>query len=292
MEIHQLRYLVAVVRTKNFSRAAEQCHVAQPSLSQQIMKLEEELGERLLERTRRGAKLTEAGRLFLPHAERVLGEVEAGRDAVNAMRGVVRGRVMLGVIPTVAPYYLPGVLKAFAKIHPGIEVSITEATTSELVRAVQAGELDTGLVSLPVVARGMATMEVFSEALWLALPKRHPLAKREAIKIAELAEEPFMLLQDGHCLAGQSLEFCAMRGFAPKVSFRSAQMETIQAFVAAGMGVSMVPTMAKREGAGVAYRALHGRTPERKIGFIHAEARTLSQAVRALVEFVKTRGEP
>lgn len=99
-----------------------------------------------------------------------------------------------------------------------------------------------------------------------------------------------MLLQDGHCLAGQSLEFCAMRGFAPKVTFRSAQMETIQAFVAAGMGVSMVPTMARREGAGVVYRPLHGRTPERKIGFIRAEGRVASQAVRALTEFVRVRG--
>ncbi len=290
MEIQQLRYLVAVARTKNFSRAAEQCHVSQPSLSQQIMKLEEELGERLLERGRREAKLTEAGRLFLPHAERVLDEVEAGRDVVNAMRGVVRGRVMLGVIPTVAPYYLPRVLRAFAKAHPEIEVSITEATTSELVRAVQAGELDVGLVSLPVAVRGLVAEEVFAEALWLALPKRHPLAKRDAVKMAELAEEPFMLLQDGHCLAGQSLEFCAMRGFAPKVTFRSAQMETIQAFVAAGMGVSMVPTMARREGAGVVYRPLHGRTPERKIGFIRAEGRVASQAVRALTEFVRVRG--
>lgn len=287
MEIQQLRYLVAVARTKNFSRAAEQCHVSQPSLSQQIMKLEEELGERLIERARREAKLTEAGRLFLPHAERVLGELEAGRDAVNAASGVVRGRVLLGVIPTVAPYYLPRVLRAFAKAHAEIEVSITEATTKELVRAVQAGELDVALVSLPVAVRGLVEEEVFAEALWLALPKGHPLAKRDAVKMAELAEEPFMLLQDGHCLAGQALEFCAMRGFAPKVTFRSAQMETIQAFVAAGMGVSMVPEMAKREGAGVVYRPLHGRTPSRKIGFIRAEGRAETQAVRALVDFVR-----
>lgn len=290
MEIQQLRYFAAVVRLKNFSRAAEQCHVSQPSLSQQIMKLEEELGERLLERTRREAKLTEAGRLFLPHAERVLGELELGRDKVSGVGGVVRGRIMLGVIPTVAPYYLPGVMRAFGKVHPEIQVSVTEATTSELVRAVQAGELDLAMVSLPVAARGVAAVEVFTEALWLALPKGHALAKRETVKISELSEEPFMLLQDGHCLAGQSLEFCAMRGFAPKVTFRSAQMETIQAFVAAGMGVSMVPAMARRGGAGVIYRALSGKTPERKIGFIHAEERPVTQAVKTLVAFAQKRG--
>ncbi|MET0261345.1 MAG: LysR substrate-binding domain-containing protein [Rariglobus sp.] len=289
MEIQQLRYFVAVVRLKNFSRAAEQCRVAQPSLSQQIMKLEDELGERLLERTRREAKLTEAGRVFLPHAERVLGELELGRDKVNGIGGVVRGRILLGVIPTVAPYYLPGVMRAFGKAHQEIQVSVTEATTSELVRSVQVGELDLALVSLPVTTRGVVSVEVFSEALWLALPKGHPLAKRETVKMGELSEEPFMLLQDGHCLAGQSLEFCTMRGFAPKVTFRSAQMETIQAFVAAGMGVSMVPAMARRTGAGVVYRALHGKTPERKIGFIHAEERPLTQAVKTLIAFVQQR---
>lgn len=290
MEIQQIKYFLAVARLRNFSRAAEHCRVAQPSLSQQIMKLEHELGERLLERSRREVALTEAGRLFLPHAARVMDELEAGRDKVNEARGLVRGRIVLGVIPTVAPYYLPGLLQAFGVSSPEIQVEVVEATTSELTRATLAGELDLALVSLPVVARGLTAAEVFSEELWLALPKRHALAKRDAeVKIGELSEEPFMLLQDGHCLAGQSLEFCTMRGFAPKVTFRSAQMETIQAFVAAGMGVSIVPTMAKRDGAGVVYRRLAGRAPVRKIGFILPDARPASQAVKTLVEFAGSR---
>jgi LysR family hydrogen peroxide-inducible transcriptional activator len=292
MEIQQLRYFIAVARTRNFSRAAERCHVAQPSLSQQIMKLEEELGERLFERSRREAKLTEAGQLFLPHAERVLTELELGREKVDEARGVMRGRIALGVIPTVAPYHLPGLLRDFAVSNPEIRVDVTEATTAELVRAILAGELDLALVSLPVVARGLASVEVFAEELWLALPKRHPLAKRDGeVTVGELSEEPFMLLQDGHCLAGQSLEFCTMRGFAPKVSFRSAQMETIQAFVAAGVGVSMVPAMAKRDGAGVVYRRLAGKSPTRKIGLIHSDARPPGRAVRALIDLMCQRGK-
>lgn len=295
MEIQQLRYFLAVARLKNFSRAAERCNVAQPSLSQQIIKLEDELGERLLERTRREARLTEAGRLFLPHAERVLAELELGREKVGAARGVMRGRIALGAIPTVAPYWLPGLLKAFAASSPEVNVSVTEATTAELMRATQAGELDLAVVSLPVVGRGLATVELFEEPLWLALPKRHALAKRESVKVAELVEEPFLLLQDGHCLAGQSLEFCAMRGFAPKVTFRSAQLETIQAFVAAEMGISIVPEMARRSGAGagVVYRALEGRGPVRGIGLIHRDASPMAPAVRALVDFAKARaGRP
>lgn len=291
MEIQQLRYFLAVAKSRNFSRAAERCHVAQPSLSQQIKKLEDELGSRLLERSRREATLTEAGRAFLPHAESVLAELELARDRVNETRGVVRGRVALGVIPTVAPYYLPGLLGGFGARYPGIQVAVTEATTGDLVRATQAGEIDLALTSLPIVARGIEAAEVFSEELWLALPKRHPLARRARdVRIGELSEEPFMLLQDGHCLAGQALEFCTMRGFAPKVTFRSAQMETILAFVAAGMGVSMVPAMARRDGAGVAYRRLHGKTPERKIGLVRAAGREPAGAARALAEFTMKRG--
>lgn len=291
MEIQQLRYFLAVTRTGNFSRAAERCNVAQPSLSQQIMKLEDELGERLLERSRREVRLTDAGRAFLPHAERVLSELELGREKVNASRGGVRGRVALGVIPTVAPYHLPRLLRDLAVSEPEIHVEVVEATTGELTRATREGELDLSLVSLPVAARGLAAEEMFSEDLWLALPAGHPLARRGGeVKIAELSEEPFMLLQDGHCLTGQALAFCAMRGFAPQVTFRSAQMETILAFVSAGMGLSMVPTMARREDAGVVYRRLAGKNPTRKVGYLYAEGRELSRAARRLLEFTRERG--
>jgi len=117
MELHQLRYFLAVARTKNFSRAAEQCHVAQPSLSQQIMKLEAELGERLFERTKREVALTPAGDLLTAHAERVLAEVDLACAGVRELRGLVRGRVALGVLPTVAPYFLPQRLRIFSRIH-------------------------------------------------------------------------------------------------------------------------------------------------------------------------------
>lgn len=293
MEIHQLRYFLAVAAARNFSRAAERCHVSQPSLSQQIIKLEEELGERLFERGAREVRTTAAGELFRPHAERALAELVQAREAIDAARGRLRGRVALGVIPTVAPYYLPGMLRAFTARHPEVEVVVTEATTAQLMRAVESRELDLALLSLPVVGRGLVATEVFTEALWLALPRDHALATREAVKLAELAEEPFLLLQDGHCLAGQALEFCALRGFAPKVTFRSAQLETIQAFVAAGMGISIVPTMARREdrvAAGLVYRALQGRAPTRKIGLLHAEVRVPNEAMKALVQFIREEG--
>ena len=153
MEIHQLRYFLAVARTANFSRAAEQCRVAQPSLSQQIMKLEDELGERLFERTRRAVALTPAGARLQAHAERVLDEVERARENVRDAGAVVRGRVALGALPTVAPYYLPQRLRDFAAKFPEVEVVVHEDTTEQLARAVLAKEIDLALVSLPVERR-------------------------------------------------------------------------------------------------------------------------------------------
>jgi LysR family hydrogen peroxide-inducible transcriptional activator len=286
MELHQLRYFLAVARARNFSRAAEHCRVAQPSLSQQIMKLEDELKERLFERTKREVALTPAGELFRAHAERILDEVELARDSVGEVRELLRGRVALGALPTVAPYYLPARLRAFAAKHPGIEVVVHEDTTAQLAQAVLAKEIDVALVSLPVERAGLVAEEFFDEDLLVALPAKHPLAARKQLKLDDLECEAFILMKEGHCLAGQALQFCRLNGFAPRVSFRSAQIETVLAFVAAGWGVSVVPAMARGPAAkGVRFRALAGLT--RSIGIIHRESRPLSRAARALVEFLR-----
>ena len=288
MELHQLRYFLAVARTRNFSRAAEQCHVAQPSLSQQIMKLEEELDERLFERTKREVALTPAGELFRGHAERVLEEVELARDKVREVRGLVRGRVTLGALPTVAPYYLPTRLRAFAAAFPGIEVVVHEDTTAHLAAAVLAREIDVALVSLPVERAGLETEEFFDEDLLVVLPAGHALATKRKLTLDDLEHEAFILMKEGHCLAGQALQFCRLNGFAPRVSFRSAQIETVQAFVAEGWGVSIVPAMARKTGAaGVRYRALAGMS--RSIGVITRAGRGPSRVVRTLVDFLRAK---
>ena len=286
MELHQLRYFLAVARTKNFSRAAEQCHVAQPSLSQQIMKLEDELGERLFERTKREVSLTAAGDLLRAHAERVLHEVELAREGVREFRGLVRGRITLGVLPTVAPYFLPQRLRAFSVKFPAVEVVMHEDTTDQLAAAVLAKEIDLALVSLPVERPGLVAVEFFDEKLLVALPAGHALAKKRRLTFDDLEREAFILMKEEHCLSGQALQFCRINGFAPQVSFRSAQIETVLAFVAKGWGVTVVPEMAcTRPRPGVRYRTLAGMT--RSIGVVHREARTLSHAGRALVDFLR-----
>jgi LysR family hydrogen peroxide-inducible transcriptional activator len=289
MELHQLRYFLAVARTRNFSRAAEQCHVAQPSLSQQIKKLEEELDERLFERTKREVALTPAGEVFRGPAERALEEVEAAREKVREVRGLVRGRVVLGALPTVAPYFLPARLRAFAEKFPGIEVVVHEDTTNRLVAAVLGKEVDLALLSLPVERAGLQAREFFDEPLLVALPARHRLAAKRRLTLDDLEQEPFILMQEGHCLAGQALQFCRLNGFAPQVSFRSAQLETVLAFVAEGRGVSIIPAMARRDrDKAVVCRALAGMT--RSVGVVHRSGRPLAGTAQALLDFLAASG--
>jgi LysR family hydrogen peroxide-inducible transcriptional activator len=292
MELHQLRYFLAVARTRNFSRAAEQCHIAQPSLSQQIMKLEDELDEKLFERTKREVSLTSAGEMFRQHAERVVEAMEDAKDSVRDVKGLLRGRVGLGALPTVAPYYLPERLRKFAARHPGIEVVVHEDTTAHLVAAVLAKEIDVALVSTPVERAGLIVEEFFEEPLLVTLPAKHPLAKRggKSLRLDELESEAFVLMKEGHCLAGQALQFCQLKGFAPRVSFRSAQIETVLAFVAGGWGVSIVPAMASVQAhRGVVYRTVAGL--HRSIGAIYRDNRPLSRAARELVTFLRETAE-
>lgn len=286
MELQQLRYFLAVVRTKNFTRAAEQCHVAQPSLSQQIKKLEDELGEKLFERNKREVALAPAGDLLKAYAEQVLQGVESACHSVREMRGQVRGRVTLGVLPTIAPYFLPSRLQIFAAKFPSVEVVVHEDTTDQLAAALLAKDVDLAIVSLPVDRVGLVAERLFEERLLVALPVGHTLARKRGLMLDDLEQQPFILMKESHCLTGQALQFCRLKGFAPRVSFRSAQIETVLAFVAKGWGVSIVPEMAsERPMQGVRYRTVKG--PRRAIGVIRREARALSHAGRALVDFFR-----
>src|SRR5258708_22958822 len=177
MEMHQLRYVVAVARTRNFSRAAGQCHVSQPSLSQQIHKLEDELGERLWDRMKRQASLTSHGETFLPRAVRILEEADAAKREAADAASLLRGKVTVGVLPTIAPYLLPGVMTTFTQKFPGVQIVVQEDTTARLVKLLLACEIDFALAIRPIRDARLEMRELFSEELLLALPPRHPLIR-------------------------------------------------------------------------------------------------------------------
>jgi LysR family hydrogen peroxide-inducible transcriptional activator len=292
MEIHQLRYVIAVARTGNFSRAAEQCHVAQPSISQQIQKLEDELGERLFDRMKREAKLTEHGEAFLLRAVRILEEVDAARRDAEDAKGVLRGRLTVGVLPTIAPYLLPEVLTRFTRKYPTVEIVVHEDTTARLLKLAHAYEIDFAIASEPITDQRVEVKNLFTEELLLALPRGHPLTRKRTVNMADLEKERFIVMKEGHCLGDQLLKFCERRDMKPNISFRSAQLETIQALVCSGIGVSLIPAMAAcrlREDL-PEYRSLPRPRPSRKIVAMWPKQRPLGRAANEfLISLSKAR---
>lgn len=291
MEMHQLRYMVAVARSGNFSRAAEQCHVAQPSLSQQIQKLEDELGERLFDRLKRTARLTPTGEAFLRRAVRILEEADAAKREAADSGKLLRGVLSLGVLPTIAPYLLPQVIGPFSDQFPAIEIVIQEDTTARLIKLLLAYEIDFALVSDPLDDPRLDRLELFSEELLLALPPNHPLAAKSFIPVADLEGERVIVLKEGHCLGDQVLRFCDRRELRPNITFRSAQLETIQSLVRAGLGISLIPTMAvKVEGPDAPiYRPMQAPKPSRKIIAAWPRQRPLSRAAGEFIKAVKVQ---
>jgi LysR family hydrogen peroxide-inducible transcriptional activator len=289
MEMHQLRYVIAIARVGNFSRAAEQCHVAQPSLSQQVRKLEDELGERLFERKKREATLTPHGEAFLPRAIRILEEVEAARREANDAKNLLRGAVTIGGLPTIAPYLLPPVMGTFMKRFPGLEIIVSEDTTEKLLQKLAGFEIDFAVVSLPIQDPRVEMKRLFSEELLLALPPQHRLTRRKVVAAEDLESELVIVMKEGHCLADQVLGFCGRHDLHTAISFRSSQLETIRAFVRAGMGISLIPAMAIRKGErnSPVYRKLKPAL-RREIVALWPRRHALSRAASELLKTIET----
>lgn len=289
MELHQLRYVMAVARTGNFSRAAAQCHVSQPSLSQQIQKLESDLGERLFTRLKREAVPTAAGRALIARAARILREVEEAQREVADSGDKVQGVVNLGVLPTIAPHLLPEVVMRFHRDYPDVEVIIQERTTTQLLALAAGCEVDLAVLSLPILDDRFAVETLFMEDLLLAVPPGHRLAARRQVRLQEVESERFILLQEGHCLGDQALRFCDRHQCHPTVSFRTAQLETIQSLVAAGVGVSLMPRMACRQDRlhQPAYVPLADPCPQRAIAVLWRKENHHSRAAAALLEVLR-----
>lgn len=289
MEIHQLTYFVAVAETGGFSRAAERCSVAQPSLSQQIIKLEQELGQQLFDRLGRGVALTEAGQALLPRARSILAELQ------NIKRGVSReieqgcGHLAVGFIPTVAPFLLPGVIKQFAEQFPRAELSVYEDLTEGLVRDLVGGRLDVGIMSLPIKNKLIAAQELLTEPLLVASSRHHDLIGKASILVKELEDFPFIALNEVHCLGEQVQTFCYQQNVDLEIVCHTSQLSTVQSCVALGLGVSLVPRMlaASDTSGQVVYRSVSDVPPQRKIVAATHAGRLQSFLARQVVGLVE-----
>ena len=245
MEMHQLAYFESVSRHLHFTRAAEELNVAQPSVSQQIRKLETELGAPLFHRMKRHVTLTEAGETFLPHARAVLQRVDEARLEVQELSGLRRGTLAVGAPPSVGTHLLPRALAAFSSRHPGIALAFREAGSRTLLGLLEQGELDMAVVIQPIRHPALETRPLLEEELLLAVPRRHPLASgQRRVRLAQLREEPFVLLREGaYDLRDQTLAACRRSGFDPVVALDGGEMDSMLRFVAAGIGVAILPEM-------------------------------------------------
>ena len=286
MEIHQLRYFIAVVDEGSFSRAAAREHVAQPSLSQQIQKLEAEMGERLFDRLPRSVVVTEAGKCLLEYARKILAEIADARRCVDELKGEVAGRLAVGAIPTIAPYVLPALIGKFQHGYPKVTLEIFEDTTERLVRRLEDGELDIALLSTCDESPALERHSLGNEPLLILLPKEHQLAKKKKIKWSDLESQKFLLLHEINCLSHQVSELLTANDLRPDLALKGAQLGTIAGMVAAGIGIALVPEMMVR------YRPIPGcvslsfapPVPTRELNLLRNPLRFQSKAAEAFRE--------
>jgi LysR family hydrogen peroxide-inducible transcriptional activator len=243
MEIHQLRYFLAVAEEGNFSHAAEREHVSQPALSHQIQKLEGELGQSLFDRLPRAVVLTEAGRSLLPYARQILTAIADARRSVVGLEDEVAGRLSVGAVPSIALYLLPRLIVNFQRAYPRVTFELFEDTTEKLAQRLEDGTLDIVLASPGDTTPSLKHHSLGRERLLLLVPEKHRLARKNAIKWSDLAEEKFLLLHEVHALSIAVRRLLAANHLKPELVLQGAQLVTIAAMVAAGLGVTVVPEM-------------------------------------------------
>jgi LysR family hydrogen peroxide-inducible transcriptional activator len=293
MELNQLRYVDAVAVSGNFTRASEKLGIAQPSLSQQLIKLERELGHKLFHRLGRKAVLTEAGTVFVDRARRILLEVD---DATKELTDnpTFERRITVGATPTVAPYILPSLIKRCRARHPNLQIDVLEDFRTYLVRAVLEGHLDFAIAAPPAEDTRLSIEPLAREPLLLVVAKDHPLASQPKVNGPELATETFVMLGTSSSLASQVRNFCGDNNFEPRIGLRCAKVATVKAFVAMGAGISILPRIAKapEDKDSLIYINLHGGSPERQLSVIrHVQRYQTKGATQFLALVRETAGE-
>ncbi|MBS1820873.1 MAG: LysR family transcriptional regulator [Acidobacteria bacterium] len=289
MEIHQLRYVCAIAETGSFSRAAERCKVAQPSLSQQVLKLEKDLGEKLFDRLGRSVRLTEPGRAFLPHARSILKQMDAARTSVADKNSDVRGSIAVGVIPTVAPYMMPRYTTAFTKRYPDAKLRIVEDTTPVLIESLRELSIDLAILALPLRHKDLEIFPLRTEPLFAVLPKDHPRSSASSLALKELRGESFVVLRDGHCFRDLSIAACTHARITPNIAFESGQFSSLLGMVAAGVGISLVPEMAVDRNSGCRYVRLTDPGANRTIVAAVLRGRSFNRVQRAFLSVIQAR---
>jgi len=289
MELAQLRYFLAVARHLSFTRAAEALPLSQPSLTNQIRRLERELGVELFMRTTRRVRLTPAGEDFVQAAQQILNLVEAAALEMHEFSGLKRGRVLLGTIPTVGAFSLPPLLAEFRSLYPGVELALQEEGSDVLLQLLLDEAIDLAIVTAGEEhpSGSLERRCLVVDEMVALLPAEHPLAERAAVALSELAADEFVLFKPGYGLRRVVLDACAAAGFQPRIAFETSQRETIYSMVQAGLGITLLP----RSGIHMleyTWRLVPLEPPaiEREVSLAWKARRRQSEAARAFREFL------
>jgi LysR family hydrogen peroxide-inducible transcriptional activator len=292
VNLRDLRYLVALADERHFGRAANRCHVSQPTLSAQVRKLEQYLGVSLVERQPKGATLTPIGKQVVERARRVLQESDAILELAGASRDPLAGQLRVALIPTVGPYLLPRVAPALQRDLPKLKLLLYEYQTGPLLERLRAGDVDVGVLALPVVPMdGLDSVVLYEEPFALAMPHTHRLATRKRVGIDDLRDETLLLLEDGHCLRDQALEVCSRVDVHEAQDYRATSLETLRQMVAAGHGVTLLPELAIAAPIGTTrgleIRPFDAPPPSRTIGAVWRKSTTRGPAIEAIANSVR-----
>jgi LysR family hydrogen peroxide-inducible transcriptional activator len=291
LNLKDLKYLVTIADTGHFGKAAERCFVSQPTLSAQLKKLEQTLGVQLVERQPNNVKLTEIGREVAERSRRMLAQSEEIVALARAAADPLAARLKMALIPTIGPYLLPRITQKIRKTLPKLKLMLYEHQTENLLQRLQDGEIDLGILALPVPDESLQTRVLYDETFVLAVPDGHPLAKKTRVKVTDLDQQTVLLLEDGHCLRDQALEVCHRVDIREAENFRATSLETLRQMVVAGLGVTLLPSLAVEPPFG----GQRGMTtipfthpqPKRTVGAIWRKSTTNAAAIEAVCNVIE-----
>jgi LysR family hydrogen peroxide-inducible transcriptional activator len=290
MTLTELRYVVAVAREKHFGRAAEACFVSQPTLSVAIKKLEDELDVRIFERGGSEVSITPLGEAIVRQAQAVIEQAAAIKEIAQRGKDPLAGPLRLGIIYTIGPYLLPELVRHAIDKTPQMPLILQENFTFKLLEMLRTGDLDCAIMAEPFPDTGLALAPLYDEPFMIAVPKKHPLARRKQVSSAELKQETMLLLGTGHCFRDHVLEVCpeyarfSEDAEGIRKSFEGSSLETIKHMVASGMGITVVPQLSVPREAQphVKYVAFEPPVPSRRVVLAWRRSFTRYEAIAAL----------
>ena len=269
MNLRDLQYVVAVAELQHFGRAADRCYVSQPTLSMQIRKVEDYLGVELFERSGRRVLVTSAGEQIVDKARVLLRDYEELQLTAKRLKDPSAGQYRLGAFPTLAPYLLPRIVPAIHATFPRLRLLLLEDKTEQLLLRLRRGQLDLALLALPVAGDDLECCPLFEEPFLLATSASHPLADRPSVSVDCLAEHPLLLLDEGHCLREQALDFCKMNALEESRDFRATSLPTLMQMVSTDLGITLVPEMAMQDAPrSLRFIPFDPPAPHRSIGLV------------------------